>query len=299
VEMLIASGRVARYTVNGDDYLFVRHWFQHQRVDKPQKSLLPAPPDEMEDSAPVPSAVVEPSPNVRRPFVPERSGAERSGDGTEMERSGADGVRSAPTRDDIDPVVRDTDRAAPPAPLVELPTDALRFVEQLYSLGSEKRQLDVRRQLYDTLDPRAKGARLRRGAYVKARSPEHLAQCCRAVMEDPPRNIDAAIVIVLEKLSDPPPGPTPAEQHTATESARVAAEELYQRAAKAAGVQWAKEHPADYEPIRVQVEHELHAAGDGAFGRMAKDSLLVQRCAAAAGFAEFDVWNAQRRESAA
>jgi hypothetical protein len=74
VEMLIASGRVARYTVNGDDYLFVRHWFQHQRVDKPQKSLLPAPPDEMEDSAPVPSAVVEPSPNVRRPFVPERSG---------------------------------------------------------------------------------------------------------------------------------------------------------------------------------------------------------------------------------
>lgn len=201
---------------------------------------------------------------------------------------------------DPDPFVVDSDRAAPPAPLVELPVEAERLVEQLYSLASDKRRLDVRRQLYDALDPRLRGARLRRGTFVKARSSEHLAACCRAVMDDPPRNIDAAIVIVLEKLLDPPPGPTVTERHKAVLDASTQEEEAYQRAARAAGVTWANQNPELYAPILEAVDAEFnHVGGNGTstFVKIARDTALGQRCAAAAGFPSFTAWQQERRET--
>lgn len=218
-------------------------------------------------------------------------------EGNRAERSGelsiAEEIARAAVREDLDPDIRDEDRAAPPAPRVALPVDAERFVEQLYSLGSEKRRLDVRRQLFDALDTVGKGARLRQGVFVKARDAEHLAFCCRAVMSDPPRNIDASIVVLLEKLKDPPPGPTPSELHKASESARVQGEEAYQRAAKTAGIRWANEHPDEYEPIRLAVNAEFEHAGTSAYGRIAKESALVQRCSKAAGFPDFETWRKQ------
>jgi len=284
---------VVLYERDGVRYGILPGFLKHQKISHSTPSKFPSPPNYRA--------------NASRAFPEKRrndsalsgSGAERDLDrdldvdvDLDLE-SGAErdleGDPAQSRREDLDPVVREGDRAAPPAPLVELPVGARRFVEQLYSLASEKRRLDVTRQLYDSLDPRLRGARLRKGVYVKARSPDHLERCCVAVLEDPPRNIDAAIVVLLEKLQDPPPGPTPAEQHKADTSAAIAEEEAYQRAMKAAGIAWANAHPDEYAPILAAVTAEFGANGSS-FAKMARDAALAQRCAKAAEFPSFEVW---------
>lgn len=283
---------VVFYVSEGIRYGFLPGFVKHQKISHKTDSKFPAPPEDYRlHSGKFPE-------NGRKNSPTSGSGADR-----DLEReldSGAEGpVALLGIADEIDPVVRDEDRAAPPAPLVELPPEADRFLDQFYSLSTDKRKLDARRQLYDSLDPRLRGARLRKGVHVKARSVEHLAQKCREVCEDPPRNPDAAVVILLEKLQDPAPGPTPAEQHKADESTRVAEEDAYHRAAKSAGVIWAREQPEAYAPILAAVNREFPDAESNAFMRMSRDSALVQRCAKAAGFPSFDTWRSQRQAGAA
>lgn len=268
---------VVLYEADGVRYGFLPGFVKHQKISHKTASKFPPPPEPFRNDS-----------GISQDFAP-TSGAERDVDWEKELESGAG---------DLDPVIRPEDRAAPPAPLVVLPVDAERLVEQLYSLGSEKRRLDVRRQLYDALDPRGRGARLRKGSFVKARSPEHLGQCCRAVLEDPPRNIDAAIVIVLEKLNDPPPGPTPAEQNKATIEAENVEMDAYEKEARGAGVRWARENPDAFDPIRAAADMEFPDPNN-AFMRMARDAALRQRCAKAALFPDFDTWRKQRKESAA
>lgn len=40
-----ARGLIIRYEIGGRRYLCIRNWREHQRIDKPTKSKLPAPPD--------------------------------------------------------------------------------------------------------------------------------------------------------------------------------------------------------------------------------------------------------------
>src|SRR5689334_7471693 len=44
---IAGSGRIIRYSVNGDDFIAIRHWWTHQKIDKPQPSLLPPPPADL------------------------------------------------------------------------------------------------------------------------------------------------------------------------------------------------------------------------------------------------------------
>lgn len=276
------SPAVVLYNAEGARYGFLPGFVKHQKISHKTDSKFPPPPSEFPEPFPNDSGI----PQKNSPTS--GSGAERD---VELDRD-LEAERSADLVD-ADPIIRAEDRQPASAPLVELPADATRLVEQLYSLATSKRQLDVTRQLYDSIDPRLKGARLRPGVFVKARSLEHLAQCCRAVMADPPRNIDAAIVIVLEKLQDPPKGPTPSEVHKADTDAFVAEQGAYDRAAKAAGVTWAKANPELYEPIRIAADREFPDAGN-TFMRMARESALTQRCAKAAGFVDFETWRAER-----
>lgn len=282
---LASAGLITRYQVNGSQYIHIRSWQKHQRVDKPSPSLLPPPP---EASEPEPRPITDHSSNDRRTFPTDGTG---DGDGRELEkereRSGAEALAS-----DLDPVVRDEDRSVPPVPLAVLPREAERFLERFYSLPSttEKRRTDVRRQVYDVLDPRGRGARLRKGAHVKARSPEHLAHCCLAVMDDPPREIDNAIVFLLTKLQDPPPGPTPSEIVKVQEDKRAAEEEKYHAEMRRAGLTWAQANPAEYETIRLEVDARYANGVGGSFAKMARDSELAQKCAGRAGFITFDAW---------
>lgn len=39
------EGMIVRYEANGAKYIFITNWLKHQKIDKPSKSKLPAPPD--------------------------------------------------------------------------------------------------------------------------------------------------------------------------------------------------------------------------------------------------------------
>jgi len=103
--------------------------------------------------------------------------------------------------------------AAPPAPLLDLPNEANELLERFYS-GDVDRRHDAVDQLRASLD---RGAKISRGKYVKARDAAHLAACCQAVLDDPPRKQDLAVRFVLLKLNDPPKG-TPQTERIALES---------------------------------------------------------------------------------
>lgn len=78
---LVERGRVSLYTADGQQYLVIRRWDKHQRIDNAAKSELPPPPDE---DSPEPAATCGESP---------RTAAGREGIGGD--RRGVDVVPSA------------------------------------------------------------------------------------------------------------------------------------------------------------------------------------------------------------
>lgn len=265
IEALANAGLIERYQVNGSSYIHIKNWSRHQRVDKPSPSLLPEPPHT------VPRVVDEGSQNIRGAFPTEGSVVvvEGSGTGKEAERDG-------------------DCMAAPLAPLVRLPRNAQQLVERFYPFASNRR-LEVIAQLYLTLESAGRGAKVRRGEYVKARDPEHLDRVCAAVLDDPPNRDDLAIVWVLRKLQDPLPGPSPTEVAKKQEDARRQQEEAYQAAMRTAGLQWSTEHPEEYEQIRAAVDAQ-YKGQSGSFVKLAREAELSQKCARSAGFPSFDDW---------
>lgn len=282
-----AAGRIQRYEVNGRRYIQVRNFARHQYIQKKKASELPAPP-------PVSSPYNTDPVRLREQYRGEgiQEGIQ------EAERSGtrARDLAAGAIPEDPDPFGVEA-AASAAAPRVELPATADRLVEQLYGLSTEKRRLDVRRQLYETVAAQGRGARIRRGVFVKARSPAHLEQVCRDVLDDPPREIDAAIVVVLRKLQDPPPGPTASEMAATAESQARKLEDAYLAEQRAAGLAWAKTHDEEFKHLRRPIDIEF---GDptNTFARMARDAALAQSAARAAGFPSFDAWRAGQHTTA-
>lgn len=44
LDELHTAGRIIRYIVDGESYIQVTNWFEHQRINRPAPSLLPPPP---------------------------------------------------------------------------------------------------------------------------------------------------------------------------------------------------------------------------------------------------------------
>lgn len=223
--------------------------------------------------------------------------------GMDRERKGSGAEARAPSEPeaippDPDPLHLVSD-AAPPAPRLVLPVHAQRLVDEVYGLATAKRRMDVARQLAESIDPAGRGARLRRGAFVKARSVEHLDECCKAVLYDLPRNPDMAVVVVLEKLGDPPPGPTPTELAKQRDEERRAVEERYFAESKAAGLAWARDHPDAYRELVDPIEAQFAEVAGTSYGKLGRDAALVKATAHAAGFPPFDQWAAERGDGAA
>lgn len=276
--------RIQLYVVHGVRYGWVRKWLDHQRVSHPTKSRFPEPPplELWNNSGIIPETLASDS---------VQSGAE--GIGEERIGSGAEEIGRAAVREDHEPA----DGEPIPPPRVTLPAQAFDFLNLFYPARSEKerdRYHDVRAQLYDALDPKHPGPKLRGGKRAKARDAAHLEQCCADVMRDPPNNGDMAIVLLLNKLLDPPKGPTRAEIASDQDKAQLALEEQYHAAMHTAGVAWAKANPDEYEGVRKQVDIDLRDA-TGLAGKIAKESTLAQRCGRAAGFPNFDQWQRERR----
>lgn len=179
------------------------------------------------------------------------------------------------------------------APRVALPAEAMDFLNRFYEPaltdGTRKRYRDVLSQLYDVLDPKHPGPKIRGGVRVKARSPEHLVDTLKAVIADPPMDRDVAIVWLLKKLTDPPKGPSVTELKKKNESAERATEDRYTAASKSAGIAWAKDNPEAYQEILASVE-ATYGGRSGTIMKIARDSELTQRCAKACGFPRFEDW---------
>lgn len=97
-------------------------------------------------------------------------------------------------------------KAQPPAPLADAtPTAATpssvinRFVARFYGQAPPARRADIARQITGAI--LSTGVQFK-GSLVRAVDADHLDDACLEVMEDPPREANAAWVFVLHKLSD-------------------------------------------------------------------------------------------------
>lgn len=183
------------------------------------------------------------------------------------------------------------------SPRVALPREAENFLAMFYepalTESSRKRRKDVKAQLYDVLDSKHPGPKIRGGIRVKARSVEHLADECKAVMKDPPPDRDLAIVWLLKRLTNPPKGPTETERMKSAEQSRRQLEDQYHAALTRAGGEWARDHADDYKPILAAVEANYRGRSGSAVELMKKTE-LAQKCARKANFPDFDTWLSQR-----
>jgi hypothetical protein len=263
---------VAFYRIDGVDYGFLPGFVKHQKISHPTPSKLPAPPGN--NSGVIP----EPLRKIPENFSPDK---DRDLDrGVELERSGEE---------------------APP--LVVLPGEAERFLSLFYespamSEVARKRYRDVKAQLYDVLDPRHPGPKIRGGTRVKARSVEHLADELAAVIDNPPPDRDLAIVWVLKRLTNPPKGPSVTELKQREQAEERRLEDAYHAAAKQAGIRWANEHPEEYRKIVTALDSTYGSTANG-FAKVARDAELVQRCARACDFPAFEEWTNLNQVSAA
>lgn len=295
---LAGAGRIMRYQVAGSDYIAIANWSRHQRVDKPSPSLLPAPP----------ASFVERSTNGTGSDSANDPGTlptDRKGEGREEEREGEkdrrrSGAEGLPAGSATSPTGGSPEGAAElPASLLEmLPPEALQLLAQFYEFpamtaAQVERYRAVAMQLVDAVDPRHAGPKIRGGVRVKARSAEHMAECCRAVIANPPMDRDLAVLWVLKKLTDPPKGPSPTDALSRAEGAARQLEETYAAEARTEALQWARNHPERYQPILTEVE-ATYRGRSGKIVDMAKASELAQRCAKAAGFPSFDEWRRGR-----
>lgn len=278
LEELVDIGAIRwRETHDGMPVIELVNWKKHQRIDNASKSKLA---------------------EVLKPFTETRGDSPQPAEvrgldvdlGVGVGVGGGDGRGSgAEGRAAVQDVPED-----PPPPRVEFPPQCQAFLDLFYPARSEaerERYLNVKRQLYDVLDPKHPGPKIRGGVRVKARSVEHLLEVIERVTKDPPMDRDMAIVFVLKKLVDPPRGPSAAEIASDQDKARLAREEQYHAAMRAAGLAWSKDHAEEYERIRAEVDAEFRTSMGSLIGRLARDAALAQRCGVAAGFPDFDTWH--------
>ena len=294
LDALETYGFVRSYVVDGKRYGVIPTFSHHQTFHKHEaKSKLPPPP--METHLPTMSGNVDTSSANGIECQPVSVSVSVSSTGTVMETSPRP-LASASTEteplDDPEPrYLKDGFNAR-----MKLPAEASKFVDELYGLSTVRRREDVRRQLYDAIDPSKRGAFLRRGVYVKAKDADHLARVCTAVRLDPPQQLDSAIVYVLRKLQD---AETDANGRTITEAASFdqkqtdALLERYAVAAKAEANAWVAAHREEYEAIKRRLLAQFPtAAQSDTWVKIAYDAAHLSEVRKASGFPDFDTWRA-------
>lgn len=290
LEALETYGFVTSYVVDGKRYGVIPTFSHHQTFHKHEaKSKLPPPPlaehvqtlaaNDIECQPVSVSVSVSSTVSVMEP--------------TEPQPLANASTETAPIDEPV--IVRDYGHARPG---LQLPREALQFVDELYGLSTEARRADVRRQLFDAIDPTKRGAFLRRGVYVRAKDADHLARVCTAVRLDPPQQIDSAIVYVLRKLQD---AETDANGRTVTEAASFDQKqtdvllERYEAAAKSAANAWVLNHREEYNAIKARLAAQFPGAdivGASGWQKAAYDGAHLSEVRKASGFPDFETWRA-------
>lgn len=246
LETLAKAGRIVWYQVAGVWYVQIIHFRRHQYIQKPKASELPAPAAQ-DASATSPVDLLS-SPNSGPVHVPDASGLDGMGMEGNGKGSGADArAREAdpPAPDPAPPAVADA-TATPPAPPSPLSDRRVRrFCTVFYGDAEPERKRDITDQLLATLTT---GARYRKGEYVRAGSLDRLGAKCWEILNDPPRDKDTAIVVLLKKLADVS-RESPTEAAAANASAS-SADDAAQVAREVAAFK--AEHPHDYAAIEAR-----------------------------------------------
>lgn len=278
LRQLGAAKRIDCYTVGDEDFAAIIRWEKHQSVHNPSKFRHPLKPQQ----------VTEKTPAVLR----QEGGSPQHLD-----------TQIARPLDTKTPRHGEGESPSPAARIV-LPREADEFLSMFYEPAitepARDRYRDIKRQLFDVIDPKHPGPKIRGGIRVKARSIEHLQDELRAVMKDPPPSRDHAIVWLLTRLTNPAKGPSVTEKHQREEAASRQIEEAYNAAAKRAGIAWATENPARYQAVLTEVEAQFRGK-DGAIVQVARTQMLTQRCAKECAFPTFEEWRGSKTptESAA
>lgn len=291
MDALEKYGFVRSYVVDGKRYGVIPTFSHHQTFHKHEaKSKLPPPP------------LVEHVPTLAANDIecqPVSVSVSVSSTVSVMEPTEPQPLAIASTETeplDYPPHIPAYERKAFPG--MVMPPAVKQFVDEMYGLATEQRRWDVKRQLFDAIDPTKRGAFLRRGVYVKAKDADHLARVCTAVRLDPPQQLDSAIVYVLRKLQD---AETDANGRTVTESASFdqkqtdALLERYEAAAKSAANAWVLNHRDEYDAIRCRLVAQFFPGGtveENSFKRMAYDAAHLSEVRKASGFPDFETWRA-------
>ena len=277
----VRSPAVVFYEVDGIQYGFLPGFVKHQKISHPTASKLPKPPSIDKPPTP-PTSADNPEPLQNDSGAPPenlRPDEDRIGLGLGL----GDGLGSG--------------EEGQTPPRVELPREAMAFLGMFYEPAfndtQRKRYRDILSQLYDVLDPKHPGPKIRGGKRVKARSAEHLIESINAVMKNPPPNRDHAIIWLLNKLLDPPKESV-TEEHKKRHAANVEVEERYFAEAKRAGVEWAKDHPDEYQKIVREIDAN-YKGNRTQSAALAREAELTTKCSKAAAFPEFEKWLEQQK----
>lgn len=203
LDRLAAIGRIQRYESASNQRLIqVSGWKKHQKVDHPNKYVLPGP-----RSGPASGSSSQPTP----PQSDASDLANSSGNPREDLALRPTTYDLLPTTNDLRPTTndqrpkkrrsgkRDPLKAAAKKLVAQLPAGAREFGTHFYRAAPRDRQIDVMQQLLATLNG---GAKLRKGVKVTAGSPGRLELKCREVIAEGVDDHDRAIVVLLTKLGD-------------------------------------------------------------------------------------------------
>jgi hypothetical protein len=175
-----------------------------------------------------------------------------------------------------------------------------RLLNRFYGTSTPARIAEVEGQLADALS--ARGARVRKGEYVKARSRDHLDRCIEETIAQGVKDPDKAIVVVLRKLGDPEKdrnGDYPTEALSKRNKADDELSDEYKRQRWEFTVEWGKNNPDQMTEFQEMATAELGPDSDVPGYEQLHRMFVTQKAAEAGGFPEYDAWLAQREVTAA
>jgi hypothetical protein len=253
---LAARHLIHRYEVNGAQYIHIRNWLRHQRVDKPSPSLIPEPP----------RFVAEQSSNGSRTFPTERSGTERMV--TEGTESGAD-ARASQVQ--------------------------ARFLETFYRDATPERRKEILSQLAAALSPEGARVRKGEtvNARSQAHLDRCLTDTIRQGVRDPDKAIVVALKKLIDPELDSR-GQTVTEAASNQQKRDDKLWDLYHAEKTTAGRAWATSNPAEWTEIETKVDKRLGLREDAPMYETIRKTQLAEAAGDAAGFPAYEDWLASR-----
>lgn len=150
--------------------------------------------------------------------------------------------------------------------LAGLPLHAVRLVTVCYAMSKASRRKDAIDQLREALcHPELPGAQLDRNTWVRAANPAQLDLACRAVLQQPPRNLELAVrFVLLELLKLQARQANEATEGAAARNREALEHEQRWRKARARAIlAWERDNPERAGALRAEAKRQIPEAHAG------------------------------------